>query len=393
MAFKDMLAAVCCFGAIAAAGCGGGGGGAGAPSVPVVNPTRPPVSTATASPLNLPAVLFNYANPPLPPYYTSAARQDNTPADDPVTNAGATLGRVLFWDTSLSINDTVACGVCHAQANGFTANTQFSQGVAGFTTLHAMRLANVRYYGPGTMFWDKSAASVEAQPLVPIQSTVEMGWDSAHGGLTALEAKLAQLSYYPPLFTQAFGDPAVTTTRMTDAIAQFERSIISTGSRWDQGYALVYSPNAPQQNLDADLPNFTAQENRGRHLFMAPIASGGANCAACHQPPTYALIGNSLTNGLDAGQTEVFKAPSLKNVGVTGPYMHDGRFATLADVVTFYNSGIQAGPELDPRLQQSGQPIRLNLSASDQAAIVAFLQTLTDPTVLNGGPWSTPFNQ
>ena len=143
---------------------------------------------------------------------------------------------------------------------------------------------------------------------------------------------------------------------------------------------MVYAPGAPNANLDVDIPTFTAQENRGRHLFIAPPQQGGVGCAACHQPPTYALNGNAaLSNGLDAGETTVFKAPSLKNIGITGPYMHDARFDTLAEVVEHYNSGIQAGPSLDPRLQHNGVPIQLNLSPSDEAAIVAFLMTLDDP--------------
>jgi cytochrome c peroxidase len=339
--------------------------------------------------------LANYAQPALPIYYDAQVRgTDNTPANNPTTNAGATLGRVIFNDKRMSTTGTIACASCHQQAIGFTDSAQFSTGVLGtpFAVAHAMRLGNVRYYQPGTMFWDKSAASIEAQAIVPIQNTPEMGWDAAHGGLTALTAQMATLPYYPELFAFVYGDPAITVTRLQDAVAQFERSFITTGSRWDQGYATVYAANAPQKSLDVDLPNFSVQENRGRHLFMAGPPQDGVGCASCHQPPTFALDGASLSNGLDAGETSVFKAPSLKNES-QGPYMHDGRFTTLAQVVSHYNSGIQPGPDLDPRLQHNGVPIQLNLSVSDQAALVAFLQTLDDPAFFSDARFTNPFKK
>jgi len=337
--------------------------------------------------------LLNYARPALPAYYDAQVQAtDNTPADNPVTDAGATLGRVIFNDPRLSTTGTVACASCHKQSIGFTDSAQFSTGVLGtpFTVAHAMRLGNVRYYQPGTMFWDKSAASVEAQAIVPIQNAPEMGWDAAAGGLAALTAKMATLPYYPELFKFVYGSATVTVVGLQDAVAQFERSMITTNSLWDQGYATVYEPTAPQKNLDVDLPNFTAQQNRGRHLFMAGPQAGGVGCASCHQPPTFALDGKSLDDGLDANETTIFKAPSLKN-DANGPYMHDGRFSTLAQVVAFYNSGIQPGRNLDPRLERNGVPIRLNLSAADQAALVAFLSTLNDPTFFTDPRFTSPF--
>jgi cytochrome c peroxidase len=371
-------------------------------ATPSPTPTATPIALiggltpASAAYLNIDITsLSNYASPVLPAYYDAQVQAaDNTPANNPVTNAGATLGRVIFNDKRLSTTGTIACASCHQQALGFTDSAQFSTGVLGtpFTVAHAMRLGNVRYYQPGTMFWDKSAASVEAQAIVPIQNTPEMGWDSAHGGLTALVAKMQALPYYPELFTFVYGSSTVTVTGLQNAVAQLERSMITTNSLWDQGYTLTYSPTAPQKNLTAPLPNFTTQQNRGLQLFMAPPGQGGVGCASCHQPPTYALDPKSLDNGLDANETTIFKAPSLKNDG-TGPYMHDGRFSTLAQVVAFYNSGIQPGPNLDPRLQRNGVPIQLNLSAADQAALVAFLQTLDDPALVSDPRFTSPFKQ
>jgi len=392
------------------AGCGGGGSSSSPATVSVAaaltaKPSAAPVpspspaligglSPASAAYLSLNITqLANYATPSLPAYYDAQVQAtDNTPPGNPVTNAGATLGRVIFNDVRLSYNNTIACASCHVQGNGFTTLAQYSTGFTGqlFTTAHAMRLGNVRYYQPGTMFWDKSAASIEAQAVDPIQDSGEMGFDTANGGLTALFAKMASLPYYPELFKFVYGDPTITQTRFEDAVAQFERSMITTGSRWDQGYATVFSETAPGKNLDVDLPNFTAQENRGRHLFMASPQAGGVGCAACHVPPTFALAANALDDGLDAGETTIFKAPSLKNDS-QGHYMHDGRFSSLAQVVAHYNSGIQPGPELDPRLMRSGVPIQLNLSAADQAAIVAFLETLDDPAFFADPRFTSPF--
>jgi cytochrome c peroxidase len=389
-------AVVLCSAYVTLSACSGGGGAV----TPAASTTAQApaagatLSAASAAYLDLDlSNLANYANPSLPAYYDAqVAATDNTPAGNPVTNAGATLGRVIFNDPRLSTTGTIACASCHQQAIGFTDSAQYSTGVLGtpFTIAHAMRLGNVRYYQPGTMFWDKSAASIEAQAIVPIQNTPEMGWDAAHGGLTALVAKMSTLPYYPELFNFVYGSTTVTVTGLQDAVAQFERSMITTGSLWDQGYAQVYSPTAPGKNLDVDLPNFTAQQNRGRHLFMAAPPQGGVGCASCHVPPTFALAANALDDGLDANETTIFKAPSLKN-DANGPYMHDGRFSTLAQVVSFYNSGIQPGPNLDPRLQHNGVPIQLNLSASDQAALVAFLSTLNDPAFMTDPRFTSPF--
>jgi len=140
------------------------------------------------------------------------------------------------------------------------------------------------------------------------------------------------------------------------------------------------------------LPGFTAEENRGRQLFMTGQGGGGAGCAACHVPPTFALAAHSRRNGLDAGATILFKSPSLKNVGLSRAFMHDGRFSTLAQVVEHYNSGVQAGPALDNRLRgPGGTPQRLNLSDADKAALVAFMLTLTDASFTSDPRFSTPF--
>src|SRR5690606_30489191 len=214
-----------------------------------------------------------------------------------------------------------SCAACHQQRFGFTDPMRFSNGIstAGTTDFHAMRLGNLRYWQPGTAFWDRRVGNAEEQASQPLHSLVEMGWGENMGGIDGLIRKMSATGYSPDLFAWAFGDAAVTEPRIQKALAQFVRAMVSHDSRWDAGYAAVFSPAAPGRALDVDLANFTAEENRGRHLFMADVSQGGAGCASCHRPPTFALAADARSNGLDAGETRLFKAPSLRSVGLTGP--------------------------------------------------------------------------
>jgi cytochrome c peroxidase len=363
-------------------------------------------ATSTPTPATFPAIraaltvdpdqLPNYAAPVLPAHYAGliGGPQDNG-RTAPVTNAGATLGRVLFFDRELSVNRTISCASCHTQPTGFTDPRQFSVGFeGGQTPMHSMRLVNARFWAPGTFFWNRRAPTLESQTTDPIQDPIEMGFDAAHGGFPAVVERLQGVAHYPELFTLAFGDVAVTQARIQQAIAQYVRSIVSTGSRWDVGYAQVFNPGLPDRGLNSAIPGFTAEENRGRELFFTPPPQGGAGCSACHVAPTFALAPNALSNGLDAGETRIFKSPSLKSVSGGGPFMHDGRFSTLAQVVEHYDVGIRNGPALDPRLRvPGGQPLRLNLSAADRAALVAFLETLTDTQLAADPRFGDPFRR
>lgn len=340
------------------------------------------------------ANVADYSARTLPRYFDhTVAALDNSPAPGPMDDRVATLGRVLFHDLRLSTNDRASCASCHQQALGFTDSMRFSNGISGAATteFRAMRLGNLRYWQPGSTFWDRRAASVEAQASQPFHSLVEMGWGGAAGGIHALTRKMAATAYYPDLFAWAFGSHKITEARIQTALAHFLRAMISSSSRWDDGYAQVFSPDAPDRALDVDLPNFTPQENRGRRLFMTAVREGGAGCSACHLPPTFALAADARSNGLDAGEARLFKAPSLRSVGLTGPYMHDGRFATLTEVIDFYDRGIQAGPALDDRLRTRSGPQRLNLGAADRAALAAFLMTLNDPVLTTDERFSDPF--
>lgn len=358
-------------------------------------PSPTPAGVAAATRIDF-AQVANYAAPPLPAYFDgTVAALDNSPASNPGDDRVATLGRVLFHDLRLSTNNRSSCAACHQQRIGFTDPLRFSNGIstAGTTDFHAMRLGNLRYWRPGSAFWDRRMPTAEAQASQPLHSLVEMGWGETAGGIDALLRKMAATAYYPDLFAWAFGSATISEPRIQQALAQFVRAMVSHDSRWDAGYARVFSPTAPNRALDVDLPNFTAQENHGRHLFMTSVDQGGAGCASCHRPPTFALAADARSNGLDAGETRLFKAPSLRSVGLSGPYMHDGRFATLAEVIDFYASGIQDGPALDPRLRDGGAPRRLHLDATDRAALVAFLKTLDDPVLTTDPRFGDPFRR
>jgi cytochrome c peroxidase len=325
----------------------------------------------------LPDTQFNYANPPLPAHFTTANIRaiDTTPANNPTTNAGATLGRVLFYDKNLSLDNSISCASCHSQSRGFSDRARLSVGFAGgLTGRHSMGLSNARYYNPNRFFWDERASSLENQTLQPIQDPVEMGET-----LTNVVVKLSATDHYPDLFEDAFGTSDINSQRIANSLAQFIRSMVSYRSKFDAGVAINFS-------------NFTAQEQQGRQLFNSRQTS----CRACHSTNLQTLD-QASNNGLDAVNSDDgagngrFKSPSLRNVAVRAPFMHDGRFNTLDEVVNFYNSGIQNNPNLDNRLRNNGQPVRMNLDASERAALVAFLNTLTDTAFLNDAAFSDPF--
>lgn len=323
-------------------------------------------------------------------------QQSNAPITNPVTSRGALLGRVLFYDRHLSINGRVSCATCHQQRHAFTDTLRLSKGFNGEsrTRFRTMPLLNVRYYSLGQAFWDRRARTVEDQVTQPFQDSVEMGFDAAHGGMPAMIARMDSLGYYGELFTWLYGDPQITEDRIRLALAQFVRSIVSTQSRFDSAWSDVFDLTVPDRGLSRPFPRFTAEENRGKTLFVVAQASGGGGCAACHVPPSFALVGTDINNGLDAGETRFFKAPSLRSITSSGPYMHDGRFRTLDEVLDHYTSGVQEGPALGYQLRAfTGGPQRLDFTAADRKALLAFLKTLMDESVARDAKFADPFRR
>lgn len=313
------------------------------------------------------------------------------PPNPVINNHGATLGRVLFYDTRLSINNSISCASCHKQEIAFTDNAQFSKGFGGkLTPRNSMAILNAGLNH--NLFWDSRVQSVTQLALEPVRNHIEMGMES----MDVLEKKLANTSFYPELFAKAYPTPGVTSARIADAMAQFVCSIISTNSKFDQGVSSNFS-------------NFTELEKMGRALFF----SAKAKCSECHAGSNFAApdnphsndpygspeIGGTAVIGLELSAVDKgkkngsFRIPSLRNIALTAPYMHDGRFASLDQVIEHYNSGIQAHPELDPKfIDKDGKPLKMNLNAIEKKALVAFLKTLTDETITKDPRYSNPFN-
>lgn len=356
--------------------------------------------------INLPSEAFDYVNLNLPSHFTtdvpgqplptSINGLDNTPDNNPITNDGATLGRVLFYDKNLSANGTVSCASCHQQDKGFSDDATLSVGFdGGLTGRHSMSLINSKYYQRGRFFWDERASTLEEQVLMPFQDPTEMGM-TLEQVVTAVETQ----DFYPQLFENAFGSQDISSDRISRALSQFVRSIVSYSSKYDVGRASSPTPGA-------NFSNFTDEENLGKTIFFQTIPNGGGACFGCHTTEAFVSANpGPQNNGLDLVTTDLgagavfnnpifesrFKTTSLRNIDLTAPYMHDGRFATLEEVVEHYNSGIQAHPTLSPALiDNDGNPIRLNFTESEKAALVAFLITLTDDSIGSDEKWSDPF--
>lgn len=255
-----------------------------------------------------------------------------------------------------------------------------------------MALANARYYANRAFFWDQRAATLEDQVLMPIQDHIEMGLT-----LDELMDRLRNHPFYPYLYEKAFGDSAITEDRTARAMAQFVRSMVSYRAPYDVGREQVAS------HLDP-FPNFTEEENLGKEVYYHPELG---NCGSCHLPDVFSSA-DVFNIGLDleyddkgigsaTGRTELngfFKSTSLRNIALTAPYMHDGRFLTLEEVVDSYNEEVQEHPYLSPEMRMwepDGPPRPLFLSDDEKAALVAFLHTLTDLEMAEDEKWSNPF--
>lgn len=323
-----------------------------------------------------------------------------------ITNRLAELGRVLFYDKNLSLNNSTSCGSCHKQQHGFADNQQFSRGLMGkLSTRNTSSLISTPFLGASAFFWDGRAANIDDAVLMPVLNQDEM-----HAiDLQYLPEKLNKLSYYPQLFQNAFGTPEINVPRIRQALAEFINVMISVSSRVNSGNGAALSPD----------------EIQGEALFK-----GKAKCYNCHVGQDFAgYDGSSFFNiGLDyeypdkgryliTGQQKhkgVFKLPSLRNVAESAPYMHDGRFGTLREVIDHYDHGIKNNPQLSYRLRNIPQsvlqnlppnvmiedmdfsmypPQSLNLTEIEKRQLEAFLRAMSDPAMLYDAKYSDPFRR
>lgn len=338
--------------------------------------------------LNLPAITSNYSDFHIPERANSFGF---TPIDNTdITDEGATLGRVLFYDTKLSVSNELACAGCHFQEKGFSDPVALSQGVINNETPRNSQTI-VNCITQQTFFWDSRIQDLNEMVLEPIKNHNELGFEKT----ADLVKKLRNIDYYPALFEKAFGTPEISEERLASALAQFLRSMFSSNSKFDNV-------------LDTEDTNIlNSAELRGMTVFMEK-----ANCNGCHGGfdlrgswgDDWANIGldeeykdngmgSPSINGNFIGQNGVFKVPSLRNIAVTAPYMHDGRFATLREVINHYNEGIADHPNLDWRLKGNNGPIKMNLSEQEINDLIAFLGTFTDHQFLNDPRFSDPFEQ
>lgn len=311
------------------------------------------------------------------------------PIDNPLTEEGVELGRHLFYETKLSADNTQSCGSCHNQKFAFTDNGQkFSTGITGAVgRRNSMAIFNLFYHKQG-LFWDGRAKTLREQALIPIEDPTEM-----NETLENVVSKLQDEELYRDLFYSAFGSNEITSQKIGLALEQFMLSMVSADSKFDK--------------VQAGLSEFTLDELKGQDLFNAefsPIPGTSAgDCFHCHGGPDFSnhrFFNNGLDSTFDSdkGRFEVtgkeqdlgkFKAPSLRNIELTAPYMHDGRFKTLEEVLIHYDSHVKSAPNLDPNLFASRG--KLNLGDEEIEYLIAFLKTLTDTSFVNNPRLSNPF--
>jgi cytochrome c peroxidase len=325
--------------------------------------------------------VLSYQNLPAP----------NLPADNPLTLQGVQLGRMLFYDPLLSRDGSQSCASCHLQANGFSDPDRFSIGVEGLPgKRQAMSVFNLAWHS-NEFFWDGRATLLRDQALLPIQDPLEMNETLAN-----VINKLSNSQDYKDQFSRAFGSVEVTAEKMALAMEQFMLSVVSSDSKYDRYLA-----------GEVEL---TESEERGRQLFETEYNPffpqfSGADCAHCHGGSNFEND-QYMNNGLDTddmmtdiGREAVtqnpmdrgkFKVPSLRNIELTAPYMHDGRFQTLEEVIDHYNEGIKMSSTADPTVintMESG----LFLTDQDKIDLINFLKTLTDESLATNPAYQSPF--
>ena len=306
------------------------------------------------------------------------------PDRNPFTREGVELGRMLFYDPILSGNNKISCATCHSPQKAFSDGVALaSHGISGQPLhRHAPALQNLAWHKG--WFWDGGASDIESLNFGPITHPDEMGQN-----LQELEKELQNHPQYPALFKAAFRSDTITAIHVTRALAQFQRTLISANSRYDK---FVRKEAGGQLSV---------QELEGRQLFQQ-------KCGSCHATDFF-TDQSYRNNGLDPsfsadhealawGRGRIterpedigkFKTPTLRNIALTAPYMHDGRFASLDAVLEHYRSGVQQSATLDPVLQQNGTP-GIAMTEAEKASIIQFLNTLTDPEFISNPKFLAP---
>ncbi|WP_459741333.1 cytochrome-c peroxidase [Polaribacter sp. OB-PA-B3] len=299
------------------------------------------------------------------------------PVDNPLTIEGVALGKKLFFDKILSKDNTQSCATCHTPSKAFTDNKQFSKGVSGnFGKRNTMPLFNLAWNFDELFTWDGKEFGLETQALEPVTNPIEM-----HADWINIAEKLNQNETYRNLFSQAFDSEKIDSTLVTKAIAQFERTLISGNSKFDkylQGEATL-----------------TENETNGFNVFMDEERGDCFHCHGSNNNPLWTdnkfhnngLDENFIDLGLgkitgDPNDNGKFKSPSIRNLAFTAPYMHDGRFTTLDEVINHYSEGLKRSSTIDPLMKKINQG-GVNLTAKDKADLKAFLLTLTDNEFVN----------
>lgn len=315
----------------------------------------------------------------------------NLPSDNPLTNAKVKLGRMLFYNKNLSSDGSISCASCHKQENAFTDINKFSVGVNGATgDRQAMAIFNMAWH-ENEFFWDGRAHLLRDQALGPIENPLEM-----NESLDNVIKKLYQDEEMKNQFIRAFGSNEITSEKISLALENFMMSILSEDSKYDR--------------FLAGQVQLTASEERGRVLFFGEYNEffpeiSGADCAHCHagnnfendlymnngldEDAQFIDFGRELVTGLTSDRAK-FKVTSLRNIAVTPPYMHDGRFQTLEEVVDHYNEGVKNSSTVDPALLGT-TATGLMLDEQEKVDLINFLKTLTDYTLLSNPAYSDPY--
>ena len=299
------------------------------------------------------------------------------PINNPLTEEGIALGKKLFFDKKLSKDNTQSCASCHNPRNSFTDSLRFSLGVDGLPgSRNSMPLFNLAWNFNDKFAWDGKELSLERQALEPVRNPIEM-----HNSWPNVALKLQQDQEYPSMFLNAFGTEKIDSTLVTKAIAQFERTLISGNTKFDQ--YLLGNTSLSQQELN------------GFTIFMS---EDKGDCFHCHGSDNNPLWTDNdfHNNGLDTSFNDLglgavtgdpndngkFKSPSLRNLVYTAPYMHDGRFSTLEEVINHYSEGLQNSSTIDPLMKKVNQG-GVQLTPLERANLKAFLITLTDDDFIN----------